>query len=62
MDKLHSQSAHDLQEVGASGIVRDARFLPASALALGVMGQYPAQVTTSGIESVICCHSALAWA
>jgi len=52
----------DLQSVSAVEDVRLQRFAPTTALRLGVLGGRPAQATTSGVESVLCCHSAIAWA
>lgn len=62
MESTQVPAVVDLQEVSVAGVVRDSRFIPAAALNMGVLGRRPAQATTSGIESVICCHSAIAWA
>jgi len=62
MENAQISTVVDLQEVSVSGVVRDSRFIPAAALNVGVLGRRPAQATTSGIEAVICCHSAIAWA
>jgi hypothetical protein len=62
MSDLRTQAPANLQEVGVSGVVRDVRFLPLVSINLGVLGRRPARATVSGIETVICCHSAIAWA
>jgi hypothetical protein len=62
MEDLRVNKIVDLQEITATGVAKDHRFLAAAALDLGVLGQRPARATSSGIESVICCHSAIAWA
>lgn len=62
MEDLRTRKTVNLQEVTPTGVAKDHRFLAAASLDLGVLGQRQAQATSSGIESVICCHSAIAWA
>ncbi len=62
MNKSRMEEITDLQSVSAVEDVLLQRFAPTTALRLGVLGGRPAQATTSGVESVLCCHSAIAWA
>lgn len=62
MNKFRVHEITNVQSVSTVGDVWLQRFAPMTALRLGVLGGRPAQATRSGVESVLCCHSAIAWA